>query len=62
MEDKGLNILKLTNSVADLTVIGIFTHIVPCYLLVVANAIAHQARLINANENLQANIGVRCIW
>jgi hypothetical protein len=26
MEDKGLNILKLTNSVADLTVIG-FLHI-----------------------------------
>lgn len=62
VESLGLNILRITPSIAALAESGIVIHGDPGDRLIAATAIAHQAPLITADEKLRTTPGLKCIW
>lgn len=57
-----LSILQLTPAIAALAESGIVVHGDPADRLIAATAIAHQAKIITADEKLRATPGLHCIW
>ena len=57
-----LRILDLTPAIAALAESGIVVHGDPADRLIAATTIAHQAKIITADEKLRAMPGLHCIW
>lgn len=57
-----MTVLPITAEIAELSQSAIFVHGDPADRIIGATTLAHQAKLITADEKLRATTTLQCIW